>query len=330
MHDITLKPQELKVHSEPSGPGPSPQKPNRTRGRRSSVSTKSAIYTEFSADKLAEIKNIDLDGPAFTTKVDNLVRHLLYLRENDPGAKSIVFSQYSDFLAVLGLAFKRYQIGFTSFEKPNGITNFKEDPSVEVFLLHARAHASGLNLTNASHVFLMEPLINTALELQAIARVHRIGQGQETTVWLYIVDGTVEESIYHLSVRRRMEHMGQHNVRRDKNVKGKGKHRLTPETPELADEAIEAANSMELEHASLSKLMGRGKTQGEAVDKGDLWECLFGHVAQGREDQEVKNPGPAIRGFLAAEAAERRREGGQSEPMVADDGDDDLTSSEEE
>lgn len=305
MHDITLKPQELKVHSEPSGPGPSPQKPNGQRNRHSPVSTKSTIYTEFSADKLAEIKNIDLDGPAFTTKVDNLVRHLLYLRENDPGAKSIVFSQYSDFLNVLGLAFKRYRIGFTSFEKPNGTTNFKEDPSVEVFLLHARAHASGLNLTNASHVFLMEPLINTALELQAIARVHRIGQDQETTVWLYIVDGTVEESIYNLSVRRRMEHMGEHDARRERNGKDKGKHL----TPELADEAIEAANSIELEHASLSKLMGRGKAQGEAVDKGDLWECLFGHVAQGREEREVKNPGPAIRGFLAAEAAERRKEG---------------------
>lgn len=314
LHDITLKPRELKVHSDSTGT--SPKKLAEDRIRTSPVtSKKSAIYTDFSEEKLAEIKNVDLDGPAFTTKVDNLVRHLLWLRESDPGAKSIIFSQYSDFLNVLRLAFTRYRIGYTSFDKTNGATEFKEDPSKECFLLHARAHASGLNLVNASHVFLCEPLINTALELQAIARVDRIGQEQETTVWLYIVDGTVEESIYNLSVRRRMEHMGDHVRAAARDRKGKSKD----STPELADEAIEAANSMELEHASLSKLMGKGKAAGEAVDKGDLWECLFGHVVQGRQGSRgggaPKNPGPAIRGFLAAEAAERRAGSGGEEPL---------------
>lgn len=304
LHDITLKPQELKIHSDSTAT--STTKLAKDRNQHSpTTSKKSAIYTEFSEEKLAEIKNVDLDGPAFTTKVDNLVRHLLWLRDSDPGAKSIIFSQYADFLNVLKLAFKRYRIGFTSFDKYNGTTEFKEDPAVECFLLHARAHASGLNLVNASHVFLCEPLINTALELQAIARVHRIGQEQETTVWLYIVDGTVEESIYNLSVQRRMEHMGD---RAGAGARDKGKSKDS--TPELADEAIEAANSMELEHASLSKLMGKGKAAGEAVDKGDLWECLFGHIAQGtRAGREgaMSKPGPAIRGLLAAEAAEQRR-----------------------
>lgn len=303
LHDITLKPQELKVHSDSTTTSPKKVAENRDQNG-DAPAKKSVIYSEFSAEKLAQIKDIDLDGPAFTTKVDNLVRHLLWLRESDPGAKSIIFSQYSDFLNVLRLAFQRYRIGFTSFDKANGATDFKEDDSIECFLLHARAHSSGLNLVNASHVFLCEPLINTALELQAIARVHRIGQDQETTVWLYIVDGTVEESIYNLSVRRRMAHIGD-------NARSHGKAKSTEATPEPGDEAIEAANSMELEHARLSKLMRKGKAAGEAVDKGDLWECLFGHLALGRQAANgtggTKEPGPAIRGFLAAEAAEQRR-----------------------
>lgn len=205
--------------------------------------------------------------------------------------------RYKDFLDVLGLAFSRYRIGFSSFDKPNGITAFKQDPGIECFLLHARAHSSGLNLVNASHVFLCEPLLNTALELQAIARVDRIGQEQETTVWLYIVEGTVEESIYNLSVRRRMEHMG-------RSLKGKSKE----STPELLDTNLEAANSKELEEAPLSKLMGKGSA-GERVDKGDLWECLFGHVSRSNQvvhDDQIRND-PAVRGFLAAEAAEERQ-----------------------
>src|SRR3954465_8641061 len=121
--------------------------------------------------------------------------------------------RYPSFLQVLAVAFRSHQIGFTAFADPSGIESFKDDPGIECFLLHARAHSSGLNLVNASHVFLCEPLLNTALELQAIARVDRIGQQHETTVWLYLVSGTVEESIHNLSVHRRMEHMGRRNTK---------------------------------------------------------------------------------------------------------------------
>lgn len=202
------------------------------------------------------------------------------------------------------MAFQRYRIGYTAFDKANGTSNFKHDPGIEVFLLHARAHSSGLNLVNASHVFLCEPLLNTALELQAIARVDRIGQGQETTVWLYIVDGTVEESIYNLSVQRRMEHIG-------KSLRGKSKE----STPELPDAKLDVANSLELEQAHFSKLMGRGGISGEAVDKSDLWTCLFGHVKEPKrqhQDDELIRNNPAIRGLLTAEAAERRADPSES------------------
>ncbi|KAK3365954.1 SNF2 family N-terminal domain-containing protein [Lasiosphaeria ovina] len=286
LHDITLKPQQLKLHSEKDAPN----------GPRTTPTDKvSTIYTEFNPEILADIKNVELAGPNFTTKVDTMIRHLLWLRESDPGAKSIIFSQYKEFLEVLAAAFRRYRIGFTSFEKEHGITSFKEDPGIEVFLLHARAHASGLNLVNASHVFLCEPLLNTALELQAIARVDRIGQQHKTTVWLYIVDGTVEESIYNLSVQRRMEHMG-------RNLKGKSKE----STPELVDANLEAANTLELQQAQLSRLMGTDGISGEAVDKQDLWTCLFGHVRSREADEERLLNNPAARRFLVAEAAEAR------------------------
>jgi E3 ubiquitin-protein ligase SHPRH len=295
LHDITINPQQLKVlndnpEQDRNEVGDSPQK-------RNSLSNKTLIYSEFNADKLAEIQNIELDGVSFTTKVDTLVKHLLWLRESDPGAKSIIFSQYKGFLSILRNAFSRCRIGFASIDDANGITRFKEDPSVECFLLHARAHSSGLNLVNASHVFLCEPLLNTALELQAIARVDRIGQQHETTVWLYLVTGTVEESIYNLSVQRRMEHM-----RRT----GKGKSKES--TPDLLAASIDEANTLELEQAALSRLMSKDKTAGENVEKNDLWECLFGHVARQEEapEKDTRLQEQAVMGYLAAEAAEER------------------------
>lgn len=302
MHDITMKPQEIKVRSDDnhnnaqgSGDGSgSGSGDSKDEAQQESARKQTTIYSEFNAEKLAEIKSIELDGPSYTSKVDTLVRHLLWLRESDPGAKSIVFSQYRDFLTVLGGALSRFRIGHSSVDDRRGgggAARFREDPAAEVFLLHARASsASGLNLVEASHVFLCEPLVNTALELQAVARVDRIGQVHETTVWLYLTAGTVEESIYDLSVRRRLEHMGQrtkpdhNNNSNDNKGKGKGKGKEVGEGDTI-DASLEAANTLEMEHAALAKLMSKDKSAGEVVAQRDLWECLFGHVAKTRASQ---------------------------------------------
>merc|ERR1711977_545128 len=72
MHQITYKPQELSIETEDV------HDVNQERSSSSSK-RKSAIYSEISKIKLAEIKNTELDGPSFTTKVDTLARHLIWL-----------------------------------------------------------------------------------------------------------------------------------------------------------------------------------------------------------------------------------------------------------
>lgn len=55
--------------------------------------------------------------------------------------------------------------------------------------------AEGLDLVQASHVFLLEPLLNPALESQAVNRIHRIGQTRPTYVHKYAISDTIEEII---------------------------------------------------------------------------------------------------------------------------------------
>lgn len=55
---------------------------------------------------------------------------MLWIRANDPGAKSVVFSQYKDFLDILSKAFTRFKIGFTAIDRKDGVERFKADPSV--------------------------------------------------------------------------------------------------------------------------------------------------------------------------------------------------------
>jgi E3 ubiquitin-protein ligase SHPRH len=276
-HDITYKPQDLIVQSETEPERESPTESSSGDSLRSEQrSGENGIYSDISTTTLNQIKNMDLrQASGFGTKVDTMCRHVLWLRETDPGCKSIFFSQYPEFLDVVGAAMTKNQITYSRAGGKNGIESFKKDPTIECFLLHAKAHSAGLNLVNANHVFLCEPLINTALELQAIARVHRIGQQRETTVWMYLVAGTVEESIYDISVTRRLAHI-RRGVSGGTTSSRSGT--ITPAEGRDTEGAIDAANSLALQSADLSQLLASGKSGGEVVGSGDLWQCLFGNA----------------------------------------------------
>ena len=72
---------------------------------------------------------------------------------------------------------------------------FKTDSKYPVLLLPLKSGANGLNLIEANHVILVEPLLNHGVERQAINRIHRIGQKRETHVHRYIVSQTIETEI---------------------------------------------------------------------------------------------------------------------------------------
>ena len=293
-YDITYKPAEIAIQEEAApGRGDSPNSAERSHNR--------SIYADVSSLTLNEIKNIGLDGSCFGTKVDTICRHLYWLREHDPGSKAVIFSQFREFLDVLARAFEQYKIGYTKFDVKNGIAKFKTDPTIECFLLPAKAHSTGLNLVVANHVLLCEPLINTAIELQAIARVHRIGQQRATTVWQYLVADTCEESIYDISVARRLDH-----IRR--KIAGSSSRSGTATPNGIQESTIDAANSLELQAADLSRLLTTGKSGGEVVGSEDLWKCLFGRVKH-REAGFAASAQAAdveVDRFLRGEAAEGR------------------------
>ncbi|MCF6241936.1 MAG: DEAD/DEAH box helicase [Bacteroidales bacterium] len=75
------------------------------------------------------------------------------------------------------------------------INEFSNDKENKLFLISLKAGGAGLNLTAADYVFLLDPWWNPAVEKQAIARAHRIGQTNKVMAYRFISENSIEEKI---------------------------------------------------------------------------------------------------------------------------------------
>ena len=93
--------------------------------------------------------------------------------------------QWVDVLLIISRALDEngitYRTLFSNAMQKN-LNRFKRDPAISVLLVPVQSGANGLNLVEATYVLLVEPILNPGSELQAIGRVHRIGQTKSTTV----------------------------------------------------------------------------------------------------------------------------------------------------
>ena len=126
----------------------------------------------------------------------------------DEGHKALVFSQWTSLLDLIephlrarGVRFER--LDGSTVDRGGVVSRFQDDPSVSVMLLSLKAGGTGLNLTAADHVFLMDPWWNPAAEDQAADRAHRIGQERPVLVHRLIAADTVEERILALQEKKR-------------------------------------------------------------------------------------------------------------------------------
>eukprot|EP00326_Haptolina_ericina_P035264 CAMPEP_0181253778 /NCGR_PEP_ID=MMETSP1096-20121128/48220_1 /TAXON_ID=156174 ORGANISM="Chrysochromulina ericina, Strain CCMP281" /NCGR_SAMPLE_ID=MMETSP1096 /ASSEMBLY_ACC=CAM_ASM_000453 /LENGTH=149 /DNA_ID=CAMNT_0023351707 /DNA_START=1 /DNA_END=450 /DNA_ORIENTATION=+ len=103
-------------------------------------------------------------------------------------------------LSLLEKAFRANDIRFCRLHGQTNLestlASFRQCGDMRALLLPLSRGANGLNLVEAQHVFLVEPLLNSAVEAQAVGRVHRMSQLRATTVHRFIVAGTVEEAIH--------------------------------------------------------------------------------------------------------------------------------------
>ncbi|QYT03261.1 Rad5p protein [Trichoderma simmonsii] len=145
-----------------------------------------------------------------SAKIAALISELRALRRDRPYMKSIIFSQFTSFLTLIEAALTRANVKFlrldgsmTQRARAAVLQQFTESKGFTVMLMSLRAGGVGLNLTSAGRVFMMDPWWSYAVELQAIDRVHRLGQQDEVVVKRFIVRGSVEERMLKIQDRKK-------------------------------------------------------------------------------------------------------------------------------
>lgn len=148
----------------------------------------------------------DLLGPE-GEKIALLVRKLLAIRKE--GHRALVFTQFlgslgliRDALAQAGVEFFEISGSTAPKARAKKIAAFQAGER-DVFLISLRAGGVGVNLTGADYVFHVDPWWNPAVEDQATARAHRMGQENPVQVYRLITSGTIEQKVMRLHERKR-------------------------------------------------------------------------------------------------------------------------------
>lgn len=157
----------------------------------------------------------EYEGPHTKTKA--LLSHLQATAEeskqldsSERPIKSVVFSSWTSHLDLIEQALKdNGMAGFTRLDgtmtlaaRNKALREFHSNNSITILLATIGAGGVGLNLTAASHVYIMEPQYNPAAVAQAVDRIHRLGQTREVTSVQFIMKDSIEEKIYDLARKK--------------------------------------------------------------------------------------------------------------------------------
>jgi SNF2 family DNA or RNA helicase len=126
------------------------------------------------------------------------------------GVKVVLFSQWTSTLDIMAHVLTFYGVGYVQYdgrvncveERARRLQMFRDTPNIEVMLISLMAGGEGVNLAFATHVLLCEPYWHATAEMQAIDRLHRIGQTRITRVVRFITSSSIEAWVVSIQTRK--------------------------------------------------------------------------------------------------------------------------------
>lgn len=140
-----------------------------------------------------------------SSKLDLLLETLEESLEQ--GHRSLIFSQWTSYLDLIqreleakGIRFSR--IDGSTQNRQDLVNEFQNEGGPSVMLISLKAGGTGLTLTAADHIFIMDPWWNPAVEDQAADRAHRIGQKNPVLIHRLVAQDSVEERVLLLQKKK--------------------------------------------------------------------------------------------------------------------------------
>lgn len=183
----------------------------KVRGMSSSKFVKNRIEILAGLTRLRQI----CDTPALymddyngtSGKLEQLIELLHQAVDNNRHV--LIFSQFTSMLGIIKDHLQQAKLptyvlkGDTKPKDRLAMVDAFNAGEKSIFLISLKAGGTGLNLTGADMVILVDLWWNPAVEDQATARAHRIGQHHQVDVYRLITQGTIEEQIYKLQEQKR-------------------------------------------------------------------------------------------------------------------------------
>lgn len=155
-----------------------------------------------------------------SVKIKEIVRHIT---DKTGKHKILVFSQFVKMLGLIEDELSKLNIEYeyldgqrSSAQREQSVNNFQENENLRVFLISLKAGGTGLNLTAADYVYIVDPWWNPAVENQAIDRCYRIGQDKKVFAYRMICKNTVEEKI--ISLQNKKKKIAGDIIQTDENI----------------------------------------------------------------------------------------------------------------
>src|SRR6056300_1572422 len=131
----------------------------------------------------------------------NKMETLFEMVKSHPNEKSLIFCQFRGEMNYiqqqLAASYPVFRIdgAVPKEERVKQIEGFKKAPSGAVFIIQIKSGGQGLNLQEATRVYITAPSWNPATELQAVGRSHRSGQTKTVYVKKFVYEKSVEEDM---------------------------------------------------------------------------------------------------------------------------------------
>lgn len=172
---------------------------------------KSSMHVLKSITMLRQICNsaaLLSDGKSYvqaSSKIEVLIEQIENKARNH---KILVFSQFVTMLDLIKKELEKRNIRYEYLtgqtrKRQDPVKSFQENADIPVFLISLKAGGTGLNLTQADYVYLVDPWWNPAVENQAIDRAYRIGQQKNVMAVRLICPDTIEEKIMKLQASKK-------------------------------------------------------------------------------------------------------------------------------